>query len=109
MPYKDAERAKNYQREYRRMSRAGDCTTPSTSRLPTEFRLRTAQDVVELLAEQVDAVRNDDKAGTLEKARCVAYLAGIALKAIEAGDVAARVKAIESVLKQRKSSRNGHQ
>ena len=53
-------------------------------------------------AGQIAAVREETEAGTLEKARCVGYLAGIALKAIDAGDMAARVEALEAVLKRRK-------
>ena len=57
MPYTDPGRARDYQREYRRTRRVGDvCTTPCTTRLPLEFRLRTAADVLNLLEEQVDAV-----------------------------------------------------
>jgi hypothetical protein len=33
-----------------------------------------------LLAEQVQAVRGESEAGTLEKARCIGYLSGVALK-----------------------------
>jgi hypothetical protein len=65
------------------------------------FRLQTAQDVIDLLQEQVEAVRGEKKAGTLEKARTIGYLAGIALKAIEAGNMAARVEMLEAVLKHR--------
>jgi hypothetical protein len=65
------------------------------------FRLKTAADVLELLQEQVEAVRAEPEAGTLEKARVVCYLAGIALKAIEAGNLAARIEMLEAVLKQR--------
>jgi len=108
MPYKDPNKARDYHREYKRMQRTGSCQTPGQTRLPAEFRLRTAADVLALLDEQVDAVRNEQDASTLEKARCIGYLAGVALKAIEAGDMAARVEAIEGVLKQRKPSRNGH-
>ena len=105
MPYADADRARDYQREYRRMRRCGDgCTTPSTTHIPAEFRLRRAADVLLLLEEQVDAVRRDLKAGALEKARCIGYLAGISLKAIEAGDLSARLEAVEAVLKRRKES-----
>src|SRR5262245_51800126 len=98
MPYADPDRARDYQREYRRMQRAGDgCTTP----VPLPFRLQTAADVLALLEEQVAAVRADQEAGTLEKARTVGYLAGITLKAIEAGNLAARIEMLEMVLKQR--------
>jgi hypothetical protein len=65
------------------------------------FRLQTASDVLSLLEEQVAAVRADGAAGTLEKARAVGYLAGVTLKAIEAGNLAARVEMLEAVLKQR--------
>jgi hypothetical protein len=102
MPFADADRARDYQREYRRMRRAGDdCTTPSTTPVPLPFRLQTAQDVIDLVQEQVEAVRGEKEAGTLEKARTIGYLAGIALKAIEAGNMAARVEMLEAVLKQR--------
>jgi hypothetical protein len=63
--------------------------------------LQTAQDVIDLLAEQVEAVRGDAEAGKLEKARTIGYLAGIVLRAIEAGNLAARLEALEAVLKQR--------
>jgi hypothetical protein len=65
------------------------------------FRLQTAKDVLDLIEEQVEAVRGDQEAGTLEKARTVGYLAVIALKAIEAGNLAARIEMLEAVLKQR--------
>jgi hypothetical protein len=102
MPYSDPDRARDYQREYRRMRRAGeDCTTPSTTSVPLPFRLQTAADVLALIEEQVEAVRAEGEAGALEKARTVGFLAGIALKAIEAGNMAARVEMLETVLKQR--------
>jgi hypothetical protein len=63
--------------------------------------LKTAADVLSLLEEQVEAVRNEQAAGTLEKARAVGYLAGVALKAIEAGNLAARIEMLEAILKQR--------
>jgi hypothetical protein len=43
------------------------------------------------------------EAGTLEKARAVGYLAGLSLKAIEAGNLAARLEALEAALKLRGS------
>src|SRR5262245_43013564 len=102
MPYADSGRARDYQREYRRTRRAGDgCTTPCTTPVPLPFRLRTAADVLSLLAEQVAAVRADAEAGTLEKARTLGYLATVSLKAIEAGNLAARLEALETVLRQR--------
>ena len=104
MPYIDPDRARNYQREYRRTRRGGDsCTTPCTTLLPLEFRLRTASDVLDLLEEQVDAVVKDTDSSALEKARCIGFLCGVTLRAIEAGDVAARLEDVEAVLKARKN------
>jgi hypothetical protein len=63
--------------------------------------LAKAADVLDLLAEQIEAVRNEQAAGTLEKARVVGFLASVALKAIESGNMAARIEMLEAVLKQR--------
>jgi hypothetical protein len=102
MPFSDPDRARDYQREYRRLRRAGDgCTTPGTTPVPLPFRLQTAQDVIDLLQEQVEAVRGEREAETLEKARTIGYLAGIALKAIETGNLATRMEMLEAVLKHR--------
>lgn len=69
--------------------------------MPAPFRLRVAQDLVSLLEEQVDAVRRDPCAGTLEKARCVSSLVNVALRALEQRDLTARIEALERVLKGR--------
>ncbi len=103
MPYSDPGKAKAYQRDYRRLRRAGDdCTTPGTSPVPIAFRLKTAADALALIEEQVNAVRQEKEANTMEKARTIGYLASVALKAIEAGNIAARIEMLETVLKQRK-------
>ena len=102
MPIKNSDHRRAYQREYRRTRRAGDpCTTPCQTPIPVPFRLKTAADVIALIEEQVAAVRADPGAGTLEKARAIGFLAGVALRAIEAGNLAARIEALELVLKQR--------
>jgi hypothetical protein len=65
-------------------------------------RVQTPQDVIDLLQEQVEAVRQESRAGTIEKARAVGYLAGLARKAIETGTLAARLEMLEAVLRQRR-------
>jgi hypothetical protein len=106
MPIADPDRSREYQREYKRLRRSGEaCQTPCTSRLPAEFRLKTAADVLALLDEQVAAVREDPEAGTLEKARTIGFLAGVSLRAIEAGDLTARLEMLEMVLKKRADKR----
>jgi hypothetical protein len=73
-------------------------------RTPPPRRLQTIGDVIDLLQEQVEAIRTEACAGTLEKARAIGYLAGIARKAIETGTLAARLEMLEAVLRQRKES-----
>jgi hypothetical protein len=63
--------------------------------------LRTAADVLELLEEMTAAVWADRFSRPVEKARAVGYLAGVALKAIESRNLAARVEMLETVLKLR--------
>jgi hypothetical protein len=66
--------------------------------------LKTARDVLALLEEQIDAVRGEPDAGTLEKARTIGFLAGVALRAVEVADLSARVEAVERVLKGRRKA-----
>jgi hypothetical protein len=100
--YKDPEQRRAYDREYKRMLRTGSNLTPSQTALPTSFRIKRAEDILNLLSEQIEAVKNDTEAGTLEKARCIGYLSGIALKAVEATNIESRLVAVEKVLKGRK-------
>lgn len=101
MPYKDPERQKSYKREWMRMKRAGESGTPCGTPLPLPFRLKTAQDVLNLLEGLVNAVREDREAKTLEKARTIAYLAQIMLRAIETANLEARIEALEQALNKR--------
>jgi hypothetical protein len=101
MPYADPDRARDYHREYRRLRRAGDAySTPVHPDIPTELRLATAADVGAVLDGQIAAVVAS-RAEALSKARVVGYLCAVRLRAIEAGNLAARIEALESVLKAR--------
>jgi hypothetical protein len=75
---------------------------PCARTRPPPRRLQTVQDLIDLLEEQVDVVRAAPWASPLDKARAIAYLAGVARKALEAGVLAARIEMLESVLEQRK-------
>jgi hypothetical protein len=68
------------------------------------FRLQTARDVIDLIQEQVEAVRADPDAGAVEKARAIGSLASVALRAIEAGTLAARLEALELALRTRQGA-----
>ena len=101
MPFKDPEKQRDYQREYMRLQRRGLNFTPAQVSIPLEFKLKTAQDILKLLAEQICAVKEDQEAGTLEKARVIAYLASIALRAVETSELEARVEALERIFEAR--------
>jgi hypothetical protein len=90
-------------REYQRQRRAGCAKRSGLAAVPTPFRVETAQQVVALLEEQINLVRADRAASTLAKARCAGYLAAISLRAIEAGNVEARLEALEAVLRERRN------
>ncbi len=57
--------------------------------------------VIDLLEEQVALIRAEPNAGTIEKTRTIGFLAGVAIKAIEAGNLAAWIEMLESILKRR--------
>ena len=46
-------------------------------------------------------MRDEEAVGTVERARTIGFLAGVALRAIEAGNLAVRLEALECVLKAR--------
>ncbi len=76
--------------------------TPGGTLIPLPFRMRTAQDILSLLSEQVRAVRDEREAGVLEKARVIGYLCGIGLKAVEVADIESRLEALEQKIKEGK-------
>ena len=77
---------------------------PSLRIVPPEpVPVQTPADVLEVVAEQVNAVRADPLADPSEKARTLGFLSSVALRAMEARDLHARLEAIERVLKMRKT------
>jgi hypothetical protein len=71
--------------------------------VPPRVALDSPADVLAVLAEQANAVRADAEADPLEKARTLGLLAGLALRAMEARDLDARLEAVERVLKLRQA------
>jgi len=70
--------------------------------VPPPLPLVQPADVLELLAEQVNAVRSDPYADPTERARTLGMLASISLRAMELRDLSARLEAVERVLKLRR-------
>ncbi len=100
MPFADADKRREYDADDKRKARVAE-PCPTRLSVPVEFRAKTAADVLGLLNEQLDTLRQDASLGSVERAKAVGYLAGIMLRAIEAGDVAARLEALEAILKSR--------
>jgi hypothetical protein len=69
-------------------------------------RLRTPADVLAVLEEQINAVRADPRIAPVNRARLIGSLASIAIRAIEANNLVARVEMLEAVLKLRNG--DGH-
>ena len=72
------------------------------SSVPDPIPLESPADVLAVLEEQVNAVRADEWAEPVDKARTLGLLASIALRAMEGRDLAARLEAVERVLKLRR-------
>ena len=71
---------------------------------PEPLPLDRPADVLAVIGEQVNAVRADVYAEPQEKARTLGMLSSVALRAMEAKDLAARLEAVERVLKLRKDA-----
>ena len=98
MPFKNPDDRRQYQRERKRLSPGRPGLSPVSIPIPAPFRLKTAMDAINVLEQQMGAVVADTEAGTLEKARVIGYLVGVSLKAIEQGDLAARLEKLEAEL-----------
>jgi hypothetical protein len=100
VPYTDPERRRAADREAKRRKRVSPVQPerPTRPLLDQATRLRTAADVLAVIEGQMAAVIGDEDLATVERARTVGYLGGVALRAIEAADLAGRVEAIEDVL-----------
>jgi hypothetical protein len=101
MPYADPEMQRAANREHMRRRRDTQSGTGGGTLGPLvdgESRLARAADVLAVLDGQVTAVLEDQSLGTVERARVIATLSGVALRAIEAADLAGRLEAVERVL-----------
>lgn len=102
MPYADLEKKREYHRNYQRRQRAG-LTGSQTLNLESPLRIKTATDVLQLLEETINDVR-DTKGDALIRARCIGFLAGVTLKAVETANLEGRIEALEEILKLRRES-----
>jgi hypothetical protein len=77
--------------------------------LATPTVLSQPADVLALIEEQVNQVRADPLTDPSERARTLGMLAGLALRAMDSRDLAARLEAVERVLKLRKDAERANQ
>ena len=100
MPYSDPDMQRAAKREHMRRRRPSGTERGTLGPLvPGELPLRRAADVLAVLDAPVSAVLGAAELGTAERARLIATLAGVSLRAIEASDLAARLEAVEQVLR----------
>ena len=86
-----------------RLDRRAITADRRTAALPA--RLQSHSDVLALLEAAIQLAEADAGAEPLDQARTLGALASVALKALEARDLEARVAAVERVLKLRKERR----
>lgn len=111
MGYKDPEKRRAYDRAYKAKKRIEHKS--QTQILPpiqlfnqqnTDFRIQTASDILQLLADTIRAIRNFTAENTneaIQQGRAIGYLAGVALKAVETANLEGRLEALETVLNAR--------
>ena len=73
--------------------------------VPEPLQLASAADVLALVETAARMTQADLEASPFKRARTLGALASVALKALEARDLEARVEALERVLKQRRERR----
>jgi hypothetical protein len=105
VPFKNPDARRAYQRQRAQLRRAGRADAPAKASRPSPVRVQCARDLLRLLEEQLNALRQDGALSTLERARGIGALAGVALRAIETADLEDRVQSLERVLAQRRPRR----
>lgn len=98
MPYRDPEKQREYKRNWQREKRERDRQERAEG---AGTQLQSPDDVLEVIEEQVDALRRDRRLRSTERAKAIALLTAQSLKVIEARDVGRKVAGIASVVSRR--------
>jgi hypothetical protein len=112
MPYKDKETQREYNREYQRQRRAGvngkglisksgSHSCQSSPLFETRYRIEKAKDLLRILEDAINSVREDAMITSLQRARTLGYLISIGIRIIETSNMEGRIEALEQVLKNR--------
>ena len=91
MPFKNKERRQEYQREWQRARRAGE---PSRRVQSSTEDIRTVQDMLDVLTNILSQLMAAE-ADLFMKARTIAYVVSVGLKAAEVAELEQRLIALE--------------
>jgi len=96
MSYKDPARQREANTNWQRAHRAG-MPGKNAGDLPMSVRIKTAEDVLKLLEDEINMVRQAD-GDPLVKARLVNQLASTTLRAIESSNHESRLVDLEEIM-----------
>jgi len=102
MPFKDPEKQREYQRNWQRDRRAG---VPSRGVQSSTQDIQTAQGMLDVLANILSQLM-EAEADLFMKARTVAYVVSIGLKACETAELERRLQVLENRILS--GGNNGH-
>jgi len=99
MPFKDKEKQREYQRNYQRLRRAGQSPGNRGLEVIRAVKLeqtRTAEGLLRILGGLIGDVLESEQGDVFMKARTVAYVVSVALRAVETSDLETRVSNLEA-------------
>lgn len=97
MPYRDPEKQKAYQREWQRARKAGEPMKP-LARTLNQAEIKSAQGMLNILAD-ILAQLVADKGDLYMKARTIAYVASVGLRAVETAELERRLTELENKIR----------
>jgi hypothetical protein len=120
MPYKDKEVQREYNREYQRQRRVGmggygthtnkrksqSQSCQSHSLFTTPYRIEKAKDLLRILEDALNSVREDDMITSLQRARALGYLVSMGIRIIETSNMEGRIEALEQILENRNENKH---
>lgn len=99
MPFKDKERSRRYNREYARLRRAGQPGAGAVVQVlqaSSPEQTSTASGLLHILGGLISDVIKSPQGDPFIKARTVAFVVSVALRAIETADLEARLTNLEN-------------
>jgi len=96
MPYKDASRQKEYQRQWQRQRRSGEVVGFKVLQVSSPEEIRTANALLTVLAGLIKEVIETQEGDIFMRARTAGYLISIGLKAVEVAGLEERLTNLEN-------------